>query len=213
MAAERTQLYRNTAENAAKSVGEEVTYKLKKDGVVYTVYNEIRNGQEQFCDFYSNRKGGFTSSSNTQLSARDYDVTTFGDAKVSTENNTAKDADLKNVNDSYVSSREVATPARKTTTELAAERTQLYRNTAENVAKSVGEEVTVIENIEDITDDNPTLQLKKRGVKGWYDPETGKVVINLSTHRDAADIVETVLHETVGHKGIEEMMGKERLSG
>lgn len=65
-------------------------------------------------------------------------------------------------------------------------------------------------NIEDITDDNPALQLKKRGAKGWYDSETGKVVINLSAHRDAADIVETVFHETIGHKGIEEMMGKER---
>ena len=50
---------------------------------------------------------------------------------------------------------------------------QLYRDTAENVAKSVGEEVTVVEDIEDITDDNPTLQLKKRGAKGWYDPERG----------------------------------------
>lgn len=105
---------------------------------------------------------------------------------------------------------EVATPARKTATELAAEKTQLYRDTAENVAKSVGEEVTVVEDIEDITDDNPTLQLKKRGAKGWFDPETGKVVVNLSAHRDAADVVETVLHETIGHKGIEEMMGKER---
>ena len=46
---------------------------------------------------------------------------------------------IANVN----SSREVATPARKTETELAAERTQLNRNTAENAAKSVGEEVTV----------------------------------------------------------------------
>lgn len=105
---------------------------------------------------------------------------------------------------------EVATPARKTATELAAERMQLYRDTAENVAKSVGEEVTVVEDIEDITDDNPTLQLKKRGAKGWFDPETGKVVVNLSAHRDAADVVETVLHETIGHKGIEEMMGRER---
>ena len=87
---------------------------------------------------------------------------------------------------------------------------QLYRDTAENVAKSVGEEVTVVEDIEDITDDNPTLQLKKRGAKGWFEPETGKVVVNLSAHRDAADVVETVLHETIGHKGIEEMMGKER---
>ena len=51
-------------------------------------------------------------------------------------------SDLNNVNDSAFSSREVATPARKTETELAAERTQLYRNTAENAAKSVGEEVT-----------------------------------------------------------------------
>ena len=67
----------------------------------------------------------------------------------------------------------MATPARKTATELAAERTQMYRDTAENAAKSVGEEVTVIEDIEDITDDNPALQLKKRGSKGWYDPERG----------------------------------------
>ena len=104
----------------------------------------------------------------------------------------------------------MATPARKTATELAAERTQMYRDTAENAAKSVGEEVTVIEDIEDITDDNPTLQLKKRGAKGWFDPETSKVVVNLSAHRDAADVVETVLHETIGHKGIEGMMGKER---
>ena len=51
-------------------------------------------------------------------------------------------SDLNNVNDSACSSREVATPARKTATELAAERTQLYRNTAENAAKSVGEKVT-----------------------------------------------------------------------
>lgn len=86
----------------------------------------------------------------------------------------------------------------------------MYRDTAENAAKSVGEEVTVIEDIEDITDDNPTLQLKKRGAKGWFDPETSKVVVNLSAHRDAADVVETVLHETIGHKGIEGMMGKER---
>lgn len=81
--------------------------------------------------------------------------------------------------------------------------TQLYRNTAEQAAKSVGEEVTVVEKVEDIVDDDPKVQLKKRGAKGWYDPETGKVVVNLSAHRDAADVAETVFHETIGHKGIE----------
>ncbi|MGM9801641.1 MAG: hypothetical protein ACI309_04955, partial [Candidatus Limisoma sp.] len=81
--------------------------------------------------------------------------------------------------------------------------TQLYRNTAEQAAKSVGEEVTVVEKVEDIVDDDPKVQLKKRGAKGWYDPGTGKVVVNLSAHRDAADVAETVFHETIGHKGIE----------
>ncbi|MGM9840861.1 MAG: hypothetical protein ACI31D_01520, partial [Candidatus Limisoma sp.] len=79
-------------------------------------------------------------------------------------------------------SREVDTPAKQSATQRQAERLQTYRNTAEQTAKSVGEEVTVVEKVEDITDDDPKIQLKKRGSKGWYDPETGKVVVNLSAH-------------------------------
>lgn len=99
---------------------------------------------------------------------------------------------------------EATTPAgKKTATQRQAEQMQTYRNTAEQAAKSVGEEVTVVEKVEDIVDDDPKVQLKKRGAKGWYDPGTGKVVVNLSAHRDAADVAETVFHETIGHKGIE----------
>ena len=62
--------------------GKKRVYRMSKDGVRYTVLCEVNNGREDFSDFYSNRKGGDTSSSNTQLSARDYDATTNSAAKV-----------------------------------------------------------------------------------------------------------------------------------
>ena len=62
--------------------GRRRVYRLLKDGVRYAVLTEYNNGREDFCDFYSNRKGGNTSSLNTQLSARGYDVTTNSAAKV-----------------------------------------------------------------------------------------------------------------------------------
>ncbi|MDY4943015.1 MAG: hypothetical protein SO082_07440, partial [Candidatus Limisoma sp.] len=88
-----------------------------------------------------------STSQKTQLSARTSENTAYSVAKVRIGNNSTKDIGLNNINEGDISSREVATPARKTAAELAAERTQLNRNTAENAAKSVGEEVTVIENI------------------------------------------------------------------
>lgn len=62
--------------------GKKRVFRLSKDGVRYTVLNEIQKGQELFCDFYSNRKGGRTSLLNTQLSARDYDASTNDAAKL-----------------------------------------------------------------------------------------------------------------------------------
>lgn len=62
--------------------GKKRVYRMSKDGVRYTVLSEVNNGREDFSDFYSNRKGGDTSSSNTQLSARDYDATTNSAVKV-----------------------------------------------------------------------------------------------------------------------------------
>ena len=62
--------------------GKGIAYKLKKDGVSYIVYNEIHKNQEQFCDFYTNRKGSSTHPSNTQLSAQVDSATTNSDTKV-----------------------------------------------------------------------------------------------------------------------------------
>ena len=78
--------------------GRRRVYRLLKDGVRYTVLTEYNNGREDFCDFYSNRKGGNTSSLNTQLSARGYDVTTNSAAKVEKESKPPPFLSLKNGN-------------------------------------------------------------------------------------------------------------------
>ena len=62
--------------------GKSSVYKLRKDGIVYTVLSEQQDRTERFCDFYSNKKGGSTRSSNTQLSAQAYSETTLDAAKV-----------------------------------------------------------------------------------------------------------------------------------
>ena len=48
--------------------------------------------------------------------------------------------------------------------------------------------------------------------KGAYDPRTGRVIVLAHNHRDADDVSETVFHEVVAHKGLRELVGKERFS-
>lgn len=130
------------AEGSRDVSDKKAVYTMYKDGIRYRVVTDIKGNKEVFNTFYTNRKAVSSTSPKTQLSARTSENTAYNGTKVRIGNNNTNDADLNNVNEGNVSSGEVATPARKTATELAAERTQLYRNTAENVAKSVGEEVT-----------------------------------------------------------------------
>ena len=45
--------------------------------------------------------------------------------------------------------------------------------------------------------------------KGWYNPRTGEVFINLGRHTRLYDILSTFLHETVAHKGLRRLFGKD----
>ena len=70
--------------------GKGSVYSLEKDGIRYRVYTEVKDNKEEFCDFYTNKKGsnGNASTSNkevsdaenTQLSAHEYNIAT--DAKI-----------------------------------------------------------------------------------------------------------------------------------
>jgi len=65
--------------------------------------------------------------------------------------------------------------------------------------------VRLIKDLNEITDDNASLQ--KRTSKGWFDPETGEVVIILPNATGVADAQRTMLHEIAGHKGLRGLFG------
>ncbi len=53
------------------------------------------------------------------------------------------------------------------------------------------------------------LSRRQQRAKGWYDPRTGRVYINLSRHSRGDDVVAKFLHEVVARKGLRELFGKD----
>ena len=56
--------------------------------------------------------------------------------------------------------------------------------------------------------ENPSA--RHRRAKGWA-TDTGEIVVIVPNHSDVADIENTVVHEIVGHDGLEAMIGPERM--
>lgn len=69
-----------------------------------------------------------------------------------------------------------------------------------NLAGQFGVGVEVVTNIDDIPS-------KHRDAKGYYNVDTGKVVIILPNNADTADVQATYLHEVVAHHGLRELLG------
>lgn len=105
---------------------------------------------------------------------------------------------------------------RSTSSDEASERNPLHaemEREATSLAHSMGEEVVVVHNEEELVDilgEDGARQA--RGAKGFYLPKSGKVVIILSNNTDVADVLETIFHEFVGHKGLQEYVGKEEFT-
>ena len=81
--------------------------------------------------------------------------------------------------------------------------------TAEELSKTLHTPIRIVRNVNDIHDDEKEA-LRKRRAYGWYDMETGEVVIVLPNCRDEAEVQATILHEVVGHKGLRELVGEEK---
>ena len=52
---------------------------------------------------------------------------------------------------------------------------------------------------------------RERRAKGWYDPKTGEIVINLVNNDNVADVENTALHEAAGHYGLSVLVGEENM--
>ena len=81
--------------------------------------------------------------------------------------------------------------------------------TAEELSETLHTPIRIVRNVNDIHDDEKEA-LRKRRAYGWYDMETGEVVIVLPNCRDEAEVQATILHEVVGHKGLRELVGEEK---
>ena len=81
------------------------------------------------------------------------------------------------------------------------------RTEAERLAKKFNTPMNIIDDASTIEHNDPTIQARRRKSKGWYDTATGEVNIVLSNNRNVEDVAATVLHETVGHKGLRELIG------
>lgn len=81
---------------------------------------------------------------------------------------------------------------------------------ATRMAEALGESVRIIHDTSEIEGRNESETSRMRGAKGWYDPKTGQVVVVLPNAESADDLEATILHEVVGHKGLQELVGKDQ---
>ena len=152
----------------------------------------------------SNRKGGNTSSLNTQLSARGYDVTTNSAAKVEKTYKDPPIPDAKNSEtDAEVLLREgegvvsdaVLSEENDALVKMGIERTEEERAAfaererarMERMAHRVAEELGLDEDaVQVVTDVNEIAEPKLRKAKGWFDPKTGKITVVIPNTRARA---------------------------
>lgn len=83
-----------------------------------------------------------------------------------------------------------------------------YAFELEEKAKEMGgAEATVYTSVDEVPD--AYLSEVKNGATGWYDPETHTVHVYLPNCADASEAERTVLHEKIGHEGMEVLLGGE----
>lgn len=70
-----------------------------------------------------------------------------------------------------------------------------------------GAEATVYTSVDEVSD--AYLSDVKNGATGWYDPTTHTVHVYLPNCADANEAERTVLHEKIGHEGMEVLLGGE----
>ena len=107
-------------------------------------------------------------------------------------------------------SRTTTTSGRKRRERMARQqaiRSANGRRMADELAEKLGVKVRYVE---DMTEqERAQFSERQLNSKGWYNPRTGEVFINLGRHTRLYDILSTFLHETVAHKGLRRLFGKD----
>lgn len=97
-----------------------------------------------------------------------------------------------------------------TRTSRAEQRQRAIIAEANDLASSLGVKMTIIEDVNDITDSNKKRQRQKRGSKAWYNITTDEVVFVAPNATSVFDAMQSVWHEVVAHKGLRDVVGREK---
>ena len=81
------------------------------------------------------------------------------------------------------------------------------RKRAEKWAKKLGVKVHVLESYDEVTNEEARVAILEQRVPGWF--AGGEVYIYMPHVKNGVDLDKTVVHETVAHKGIKQLLGKE----
>ena len=96
---------------------------------------------------------------------------------------------------------------------LEEQRRKPLRNRANEWAKALGVKVHFIERLEDVENQAAYLALSNGSkVAGWYEGATGEVFLYMPNLDNVSEVDKTYIHEVVAHKGLREMLGKERFN-
>ena len=98
---------------------------------------------------------------------------------------------------------------RKQSEEFAQRQWRRAHERGEELVKKLGlgDTVTMVDSIDEL-DGAERFSERQRNAKGWYDPETGKIVVVMGNHSNPDDVVKTILREGVAHHGLRKLFGE-----
>ena len=73
-------------------------------------------------------------------------------------------------------------------------------SSVKSIAESLNTPIKQVTNEDDLTD-------RQKLAKGWFNSKTGEVVVNMDNADSPEDVQRTILHETVGHYGLRNLLG------
>lgn len=112
---------------------------------------------------------------------------------------------LNNIEKSYDLGKNLLAESKKEDERLAR-----MEKSAVQTAEKLGGQAVKFARQEDYLDDADALERIAKGDKGWYDPETGEVVIITENNDGIDDINFTVAHEKLGHEGLQLLFGSDK---
>lgn len=90
---------------------------------------------------------------------------------------------------------------------------QEITETAEKMAETLNKKVKICQNADEISDPGVKAAVKKAEAegrtptrKGWFNTRTGEIEVYAPAAENVEDVQKTVLHETVGHYGLRELL-------